>query len=253
MNITIDSKSLPFEKGEYILEIARRSGIGIPTLCEHKAVEPFGACRLCLVEITRPEWEGWSRLVTSCLYPAQDGLIVSTKSDKVKRTRAVILDLLIARCPEVEELRQMARVYGVAETSFVRRKDYDRCILCGTCTRVCEKVGTVAISTIGRGVLKKVDVPLAEEGLSTCVGCLSCAHSCPTGAIPFEDSEEQRKIWGITFEIAKCSVCGKSLGVTPQQIEHSAQQSGLDKSYFEHCEICNNRKTADKFASVIFK
>ena len=252
MKLTIDNKVVTAEKGEYLLKVARDNGIGIPTLCYHEALEPFGACRLCQVEITRPEWDGWSRLVSSCLYPAQDGLIVSTKSEKVRKTRAVILDLLMARCPEVEELKQLAKVYGIKETSFVERDKPDRCILCATCVRVCESIGATAISTIGRGVKKMVEVPLAKENLSTCVGCLSCAHSCPTGAIPFEETDDYRKIWSITFEIEHCPECGRPLG-TPQQLEHFAEKSGLDKSYFEQCEICSNRMTADKFASVVFK
>ncbi len=252
MNLNIDGKKVTADKGEYILHVARRNGIEIPTMCDHPAIEPFGSCRLCLVEITRPEWEGWSRLVTSCLYPVQDGLIVNTNSDKVRRTRAVILDLLMARCPEAKEIREMAREYGVTETSFVARKDADKCILCGRCMRICEVIGAAAVSTTGRGVHKLIEVPLAKEDLSTCIGCLSCAKICPTGAIEYEESDNRRKIWDIEFQIVNCKECGAPLG-TPQELKHFAQKTGLGESYFEYCPLCNNRRTADKLASITFK
>jgi NADH dehydrogenase/NADH:ubiquinone oxidoreductase subunit G len=252
MQLSIDNKLVTANEGDYILQIARENGIGIPTLCDHKGVEPWGGCRLCLVEITKADWNGWSTLVTSCLYPAKEGLIVSTNSPQVRNTRAVVLDLLMARCPEVEELKRIARVYGLTETSYVKRKDADKCILCGLCVRVCDAVGAVAISTVGRGVIKKVTVPLAEENLSTCIGCLSCAQNCPTGEITYEEINEYRKIWGITFDLIHCPKCGKPVG-TPQQLKHFAGKSGLDSSYFELCEICSRNQTADKFASVTFK
>ena len=252
MNLTIDGKIVTAENGEYLLHIARRNGIGIPTMCDHPAIEPFGSCRLCLVEITRPEWEGWSRLVTSCLYPAQEGLIVSANSEKVRSARAVILDLLMARCPEAKEIRDMARVYGITETSFVVRKEADKCILCGRCMRICEVIGATAISTTGRGVHKLIEVPLAKENLSTCIGCLSCAKICPTGAIEYEESEVRRRIWGMEFTIARCKGCGAPIG-THQELKHFAEKTGLGESYFEYCPVCNNRRTADKLASVTFK
>lgn len=252
MQLTIDNKTVSAKDGQFLLEIARENGIGIPTLCDHKGVEPYGGCRLCLVEVTRKDWDGWSTLVTSCLYPAKDGLIVMTNSPKVREARAVVLDLLMARCPDVEELKRLAKVYGIQQTTFVPRKDPDRCILCGTCVRVCEAVGAVAISTIGRGVIKKVAVPLAEENLSTCIGCLSCALTCPTDAIDFTDDGLHRRIWNITFDLAKCKFCGKPIG-TPQQLKHFAEKSGLPESYFDTCEICSNRQTADKYASVTRK
>jgi len=253
MHLTIDNKTVSCQDGQFLLQVARENGIGIPTLCDHKGVEPWGGCRLCLVEVTRTDWDGWSTLVTSCLYPAKDGLIVMTNSPKVREARAVVLDLLLARCPEVEELQRMAKVYGITKTSFVPNKDAsERCILCGLCVRVCDSIGAVAISTIGRGVLKKVAVPMAEENLSTCIGCLACALNCPTNAIEYSDDGELRKIWNITFELTKCKVCGKPIG-TQEQLKHFSQKSGLPENYFELCEECSNMVTADKYASVIFK
>jgi NADH dehydrogenase/NADH:ubiquinone oxidoreductase subunit G len=252
MNFTIDNKSVSAQDGDFILKIARENGIGIPTLCDHQGVEAWGGCRLCLVEVTKTEWNGWSTLVTSCLYPAKEGLIVSTNSPNVCNARAVVLDLLMARCPEVEELKRLGKVYGLTETSYVKRKDADKCILCGLCVRVCNAVGAVAITTVGRGVIKKVTVPLAKENLSTCVGCLSCALNCPTGEITYEETNKYRKIWGMTFDVVHCPQCGKPIG-TPQELKHFAEKSGLDPLYFEYCDNCNKNKTADKFASVTFK
>ncbi len=253
MTLTIDDKKVTAKSGESILEVARRNGIEIPTLCDHQGVEAWGGCRLCMVEITRDDWNGWSTQVTACLYPAKDGLIVKTNSPSVLESRKVVLDLLMARCPEVDKIKELAQKYGLTDTTFVPNKNAtERCILCGICIRVCEQVGAMAISSIGRGINKEIAVPLAKENLSSCVGCLSCALTCPTGAIEFSDNGEQRKIWDITFELTKCKKCGKPLG-TPQQLKHFAQQSGLPDSYFELCEECSNREIADKYASITMK
>ena len=78
MQLTINDKQCEAAEGQTIFEVARDNGIEIPTLCHHDALEPRGACRLCVVEITHPKWPGWKKLVTSCVYPVQDGLVVQT-------------------------------------------------------------------------------------------------------------------------------------------------------------------------------
>ena len=81
VHLTINGRIVQAEEGEMLLAVIRREGIKIPAECHHEAVEPFGACRLCTVEITRKEWDGWSNYVTSCLYPVADGLIVEVHPD----------------------------------------------------------------------------------------------------------------------------------------------------------------------------
>lgn len=251
MQLSIDGKTITAQAGEYVLQVAQRNGIEIPALCHHPAVEPWGGCRLCVVEITHADWKGWKGLVTACLYPVQEGLIISTCNEKVREVRAGLLDLLLARCPESTLIQNLAREYGIEKTSFEPRKDADICILCGLCVRICEKIGTSAISTIGRGIDKLISVPYETEAFSACIGCLSCAKICPTGEITFTEDENFRSIWNHNFELVRCEECGAVIG-TPEQLEHYSQRSGLDMSYFTKCSDCRNSEAAARFARITF-
>lgn len=249
MKITLNGKQVEVQPGEYLLAVARREGIEIPALCHHDAVEPVGACRLCLVEIIRPG-EGWSRLVTSCLYPVEEGLIVETHSKLVMETRATILDMQLARCPNSEVLKNWAKKYGIEKTSFPIREDADNCILCDICVRICNAVGRYAIARTSRGIEKVVAVPLETSEEQACVGCLSCAHACPTGAIEWSEDGNTRKIWGLTFTLEKCPVTGEVLG-TPQQLDHFAKKSGLPRDYFTKADRVRKHETAKKFVKIL--
>ena len=180
MKITIDGKEVDAEPGQTILEVARINGIHIPTLCYHPALKPFGACRLCSVEIER---HGRKRVVTACNYPVEDGLEVRTDSPEIIEIRKMLIELLLARCPEEKRIRELAREYGVAEPRSRFTLENEHCILCGLCARVCEElVGVSAINFISRGVERKVGTPY-EELSDDCIGCGSCALVCPTEAI----------------------------------------------------------------------
>ena len=180
MKITIDGKEVDAEPGQTILEVARINGIHIPTLCYHPALKPFGACRLCSVEIER---HGRKRVVTACNYPVEDGLEVRTNSPEIIEIRKMLIELLLARCPEEKRIRELAREYGVAEPRSRFTLENEHCILCGLCARVCEElVGVSAINFISRGVERKVGTPY-EELSDDCIGCGSCALVCPTEAI----------------------------------------------------------------------
>jgi bidirectional [NiFe] hydrogenase diaphorase subunit len=209
VNLTIDNKKIEAEAGQTILEVARENGIVIPTLCSNEALEPSGACRMCVVEVKHGKR---TRIVTSCLYPVAEGLTVETKSERVLASRRLVLQLLLARCPESQQLKEMAEDLGIKpEPRFTPDKDGSKCILCRMCVRTCEKV--VGVSAIGfsyRGAEKKVCTPFQEES-ATCIGCGACAYICPTGHIEMETTKtgDSRTIWGRTFKMATCTVCGR--------------------------------------------
>ncbi len=176
----LNDKTVQGEEGQYILQVAQKYGVEIPTLCHHKALEPAGMCRLCTVEV----FDGRrSRFVTSCNYPIWEGMEVRTDSESVHQGRKLIVELLMARCPDAPIIKELGKKYGLSDTRF--RKEEDTCILCGLCTRICTKMGNSAISLTGRGVDMKVDTPFHIQS-DVCMACGACASVCPTGHITLE-------------------------------------------------------------------
>jgi coenzyme F420-reducing hydrogenase beta subunit len=176
----IDDREVRSKEETTILEAAKEVGVDIPTLCYCRALAPFGACRLCSVEIT--DKRGRKRIVTSCNYPVEEGLVVDTKSEKVMKTRKMLLELLMARCPKVKKIQDLAREYDIQEPRLWIEDEEEDCILCGLCARVCEElVGVSAINFANRGVAREVTAPyhaLSDD----CIGCGACARVCPTGS-----------------------------------------------------------------------
>jgi len=178
ITLRIDGYEVNAKEGTSIFDVAKTVGIKIPTLCYHPALEPFGACRVCSVEIT--DNRGRKKIVTSCNYPVSEGLIVDTKSEKVFRTRQLLLELLLARCPNAKMIQDLAREYGIEKPSFCVVDPEEDCILCGLCARVCEElVGVSAINFANRGVEREVTAPYHTIS-DDCVGCGACAIVCPT-------------------------------------------------------------------------
>jgi len=209
VNLTIDNKKIEAEAGQTLLEVARENNIVIPTLCCNEALEATGACRMCVVEIKHGKR---TRIVTSCLYEVAEGLTVDTKSERVLASRKLVLQLLLARCPESRQLKEMAEELGVEpEPRFTPNQDHSKCILCRMCVRTCEKVvGVCAIGFSYRGSEKNVCTPFNEDSVS-CIGCGACAYVCPSGHIEMATSEsgDSRTIWGREFKMAACKVCGR--------------------------------------------
>jgi NADH dehydrogenase/NADH:ubiquinone oxidoreductase subunit G len=176
----INDQEVEAQPGWTVLETARHYGIHIPTLCYHEAVEPSGACRMCVVELKDGDW---SKIVISCMYPVQEGLNVYTDSERVTNVRRWILEMLLSECPASKEIRALAKEYGVNTTRFAEKDPEEQCILCGLCVRVCaEVVGADAITTVGRGVHKAIGAPYMVPA-DACVACGSCLTVCPTGAM----------------------------------------------------------------------
>ena len=232
INITIDGRRVQTEERTMLLQILQDLGIYVPTLCHHPSLTPSGACRLCVVEVSKESWKGSSKIVTSCLYPAEDGLIVNTRSADVLKTRRSLLELYLAQCPASEEIKALARLEGIDETPFTVGDQQNKCVLCGLCIRVCQDCGPGAISTLGRGIDKFI-APNPDGVAEDCTGCRACAYICPTGAIPLEQNEGTLKIWNRDFKIPVCSVinekcrgCAICEEVCPFAVPRSTMASG---------------------------
>jgi bidirectional [NiFe] hydrogenase diaphorase subunit len=241
VTVTIDGRELQAEEGKTVLEVARENGIDIPALCHHEEVAPYGACRLCMVEITTRR--GRKRLVASCLYPVEDGLSVKTDTERVGNVRRMVIELLLARCPDSDVIRDMARRLGVDKSHFKAEKDNRKCILCALCNRVCrEVVGVSAISLANRGVERRMTTPFNDFS-EACIGCGSCAYVCPTGAITVEDVGDTRTVTmphvTMEFKLKKCTRCGK-YWAPQRQLDYIAKISGLSPKDFEVCPDCRD-------------
>jgi bidirectional [NiFe] hydrogenase diaphorase subunit len=175
IRLQIDRKEVVATEGMTLLEAAHEAGISIPTLCLHEALEPFGGCRLCIVEV---ETGGWSRLVVSCVYTVAPDLIVRTRSEKIDRIRKTLLELLLAHAPDSPVLKEMAVEYGAVADRFEKEASF--CIHCGLCVRYCAEVKKLnAVGFIDRGIRKEISF-IPEIASKECKTCMECFPLCPT-------------------------------------------------------------------------
>ncbi len=235
VNLIADGKKITAAKGTMLLEALRASGIDIPTLCAHEAVTKSGACRLCVVEVKKGKR---AKIVTSCLYPVEDGIIVETKNERVMNVRRLVMQLLMARCPESDVIRDLAAKIGVnPEPRFTPDTDKSKCILCRSCVRVCEEI--VGVSAIGfscRGSERTIGTPFNEDS-AVCIGCGACVYVCPTNHITMETTHDKRKIWGRTFKMKTCDVCGRYFA-PEDQLKFISKKTGVPMKELSVCTDC---------------
>jgi NADH dehydrogenase/NADH:ubiquinone oxidoreductase subunit G len=180
VTLKIDGKKVSIEKGKTLLDAAQKAGIEIPTLCYHKKLLPYGACRLCMVEITSGKK---SRLVASCAYEVEEGMEVRTDSPKVIKIRKLMIELLMSQVPYVAYIRKLAEEYGVKESRF--NKKLSMCILCGLCVRYCAEIKkSKTVGFIGRGTKRRLSWVPDSGYKNSCADCFQCFSICPTGVFP---------------------------------------------------------------------
>jgi len=202
VKVRIDGIEIEAEKGGTILETARFLGIEIPTLCYHDGLTAWGGCRLCVVEIGEGEN---TRLVTSCTYPVQEGLVVRTASRRVIKARKLLVELLLASAPSSKVIQDIAAKLGIQKVRF--KVEHEDCIYCGLCVRMCaEQMGAKAIGFINRGDEIKITTPF-DLTTEECRRCGACMYICPVCQLRCDGPE------------AKQLVCGGCLTVEPSCLE----------------------------------
>ena len=176
--VKIDGTEVKASEGMTVLEAAQSSGISIPTLCHHEKLEPFGACRLCIVKV---QVGNWSKHVVSCVYTVEENLVVTTRSEKIDKIRKMILELQLAHAPDSEELMAYGEEYGADRDRFEKESSF--CIHCGLCVRYCNEVKKMnAVGFIDRGIRKEISF-IPEIALKECWDCKECFPLCPTEAL----------------------------------------------------------------------
>jgi len=198
--LTIDNRSIQVADGTTILQAARANGISIPTLCYHEAVEPYAACRLCIVELASAR----GKLVAACAQACEEGMDVLTNSLRVQSSRRITAELLMASGSHLPVIQDIAQVMGVERVRY--SLPANDCILCGLCVRACDElVGAHAISLVERGLQKKFAPPF-EICSAACIGCATCVLICPTGAIKLADITPTSRP---AHDARTCHICGE--------------------------------------------
>jgi bidirectional [NiFe] hydrogenase diaphorase subunit len=225
VTIEVNGVSVEVEHGTTLLEAAQFLGFPIPTLCHMEGLSPYGACRLCLVEI---EDGGKSSLVSSCTYQAREGLKVRTASSRVVRTRKMIIELLLASCPQSKTIQDLAAAHEVKQQRF--RQEYEDCILCGRCVRMCaEQMMAGAIGFQGRGESRRIGTPFDMRS-EVCRQCGACIYVCPVCELR------------CTFTEPEKAICGGCANLSPPCME--VEEFDDMMCYMSPCVACETTRCA---------
>lgn len=223
INLTINGLPVSVEEGSTILDVARFYGFPIPTLCHKEGLSPYGACRLCVVEVG--EGPG-ARLVSSCTYPVDEGIKVRTASERVVKARKMIIELLLASCPQSKVIQDLASRHNVRQQRF--RQEYEDCILCGLCVRMCkEQMMAGAIGFRGRGKNRSLGTPFDMQS-DLCRVCGGCMQVCPACQLRCTYAEPEK------------AICGGCANLSPPCIEK--EQFNDMMCYMSPCVACEIKK-----------
>jgi formate dehydrogenase major subunit len=228
ITLTINGKQCKGKQGDTVLEVCLANGIDVPTLCHFKGLADIAACRMCLVEVEKER-----KPVPACAYPARDGIVVTTNSEKIEKYRRLVLELLFternhlcAYCVATGdcELQSMAYKYQMDNARYEYAwpdkvtdsshpyivLDHNRCILCGRCIRTCDEItGAHALDFMKRGWKTNVSADINQPlGESSCISCGGCFQACPTGAIFSKASAYKGKHSECTSVSSVCAICG---------------------------------------------
>jgi len=232
VNLTIDGKQVTVSKTATIYEAAKEAGIHIPVLCYAKKLLPYGACRVCLVEVEQMK----GRLIPSCTTPVSEGMVVTTTSDEINKVRKTVLEFLLVNhvvdCPVCDkggecDLQDLTYEFEVVTNRFEGEKfdlptdevnplierNMNRCVLCGKCVRVCDEiVGYGSYSFINRGFETKIATAY-DRGLN-CEFCGQCLSMCPVGALLPRPFKFKARPWQLKEVDSVCGYCGNGCTVT---------------------------------------
>jgi bidirectional [NiFe] hydrogenase diaphorase subunit len=219
INLKMNGLPVMVEEGMTLLEAARFLGFPIPTLCHMEGLTPYGACRLCVVEIgDGPK----AHLVTACTYPAEEGLSVRTSSARVVRARKMILELLLASCPQSKTIQDLASAHEIRQQRF--RQEHEDCILCGRCVRMCrEQMMAGAIGFRGRGETRSVGTPFDQPSVA-CRLCGGCMYVCPACELR------------CTYNDPEKAICGACANLSPPCLEKQPFDDMM--CYMAPCVAC---------------
>ncbi|TSA25536.1 MAG: hypothetical protein D4R67_09790 [Bacteroidetes bacterium] len=225
ITLKINGLEVRVEKGTTLLEAAKFLGFPIPTLCHNDGLHPYGACRLCVVEIGEGSR---AKLVSSCTYPAEEGLHVRTASRRVMRARKMIIELLLASCPQSKTIQDFASAFDVRQQRF--KQEYEDCILCGLCVRMCEEqMMAKAIGFRGRGETRGIGTPF-DVTSEECRLCGGCMHICPVCMLRCTYTEPEK------------AICGGCSNLSPPCIDK--EQFNDMMCYMEPCVACEITKNS---------
>ena len=221
--LTINGIEVTVEKGTTLLEAAKFLGFPIPTLCFMEGLSPYGACRLCVVEIGE---RSNAKLVSSCTYLAEEGLKVRTASARVVKARKIIIELLLASSPQSKTIQDLAAAYEVRQQRF--KQEYEDCILCGLCVRMCEEqMMAKAIGFRGRGENRSIGTPFDVQA-EACRLCGGCMYVCPVCSLRCTYNEPEK------------AICGACANLSPPCIDK--EQFDDMMCYMDPCVACEITK-----------